>query len=638
MTADAFVPCEIGRKKGVSTTVGAITVIVILTLSGAAYYFFSRSSNEHTTSRSGSGTTTLTTSIRSSSTTTSAASSKTTSVTLTSNTTQAAPVGDRVWFAPHVGGPSIDDPTCSRGCIPVGSIDFLDLFTLDAPWVNASRHVDIFKLEGGWVSHGSNDTTLRKVVEDLNRRGIPIAFDAGALNPTSDCGNGIEGFSGIQESVYISTRIKEVGGVVRFIAMDEPFDGASLYRGPNACNWPPEKVAAEVAKYIQAVKTVFPDVVVGDIEGLGPGVKVESYQSWMSAFQSVTGSPLPFFHLDIDWVGRPDWPQPALQIEAYAHAHGVKFGMIYNGNDQQSDQDWISHAEERMGTYEAQYGGRPDQAIFQSWDDKPDHVLPETRPYTFTHLILQYFRMRTALSLSAGTLFPDGSTTANGMLTDATGHPLAKAGLKFFATPLNGSGIRAIYSDTGTVPSYATAAVVGFRVNLEWVGPGNGSFSLYGVTYLQGQNRTNEVRNPDFGQGLNEWGAWGNGTIVVEPSDSGVGEMLRVRAWPNQTAAINSVSFPVTAGSNYTVSFDAKVSLGSLGSGYFTVIFLSSSEISRREIPLAPATLQLGSAVTNGDGTFAVVLLGLPANTQLRLEAIFEGDETYWPAYAEVTT
>src|SRR5207245_4323720 len=73
---------------------------------------------------------------------------------------------------------------------------------------------------------------------------------------------------------------------------------------------------------VQTCALPISNVVVGDIEGWGYGVSVEAYESWMAAFESVTGSPFPFFHLDVDWVGRPDWPQAALQLEALAHDHG----------------------------------------------------------------------------------------------------------------------------------------------------------------------------------------------------------------------------------------------------------------------------------------------------------------------------
>jgi hypothetical protein len=224
-------------------------------------------------------------------------------------------------------------------------------------------------------------------------------------------------------------------------------------------------------------------------------------------------------------------------------------------------------------------------------------------------------------------------------LVDNSSRPLGEASLNLFETALNGTGIRATYSFFGAVPSSATSALVGFRVNTECGCTGNSSFSLYGVVYDEGQNKTNEVPNPNFAQALQDWGPWGNGTISVEPSDLGAGEMLEVQAESDQIAAINSGSFPVTTGANFTVSFDAKVSPSSLGSGYFTVIFLSSSgEIDRQKIPLAPATIKVGIATTNEDGTFDFALQGLPSGVQLQLLAVYQGDEQNWPAYASATS
>ncbi len=510
----------------------------------------------------------------------------------------------------------------------------MDLFNPAAPWLNASSHVEVFKLYGEWVGLYATDSQLTQVVNDLNRRGIAIAVEAGPLTASSTCGQGVEGFSGIQFGLDILNRIKAVGGVVSYIALDEPFYYGNLYSGSNACHFSDSRIAQDVEDYMRSMRTVFPDVLVGDIEPIQSGVDITLYMNWLETYKSVTGSNFPFFHLDFDW-SRVTWPTDAKTLETFSHQQGIQFGIIYFGNyNDGSDAEWLGHAEQRMVTYEAEYGGKPDHVIFQSWHDHPDYVLPESHNDTFTHLILRYLRTRTTLSMttSAGST---GSLIASGRLVDNASRPLGNVQLIFFETPLNGSGIRSIYSLSGVVPSGATHAVVGFRVNTECGCSGNSSFLLYRAVYNEGQNRTDAVQNPDFAQALQAWGAWGNGTIGVEPSDLGTGNMLGVRAESDQIAAINSASFSITAGANYTVSFDAEVSPGSLGSGYFTLIFLSSSEIGRKNIPLAPATVQVWSTTTGGkDGTFDVVLQGLPKNVQLEVLAVYQGDDRYWPAYA----
>ena len=76
-------------------------------------------------------------------------------------------------------------------------------------------------------------------------------------------------------------------------------------------------------------------------------------------------------------------------------------GIIYSGNPHDnSDEEWLSHAREHMITYEVDEGGKPDHVIFQSWNNYPQYVLPESNPNVFTNLILSYLKTRTIFSMT----------------------------------------------------------------------------------------------------------------------------------------------------------------------------------------------------------------------------------------------
>ena len=98
-----------------------------------------------------------------------------------------------VWFAP------LPPLVITDGRNFTGSDDFMGLFEPEAPWQNAAEHVQVFKLYGEWVAYKATDAQLKQVVEDLNRRGIALAVEAGPLNAPSDCGQGVEGFAGTEE-------------------------------------------------------------------------------------------------------------------------------------------------------------------------------------------------------------------------------------------------------------------------------------------------------------------------------------------------------------------------------------------------------------------------------------------------------
>ncbi len=316
-----------------------------------------------------------------------------------------------VWFAPL---PPLDTFAARPY---VGSPDFMQLFTKKAAWPNAARHVSVFKLYGEWVASWAARAQLQRVVTDLKRRHIALAVEAGPLDATTECGQGVEGFAGMHEGIKIANAIKSAGGTLRYVAFDEPFYNAALSTGQNACHWDAIKVAAGVAAYVRAIRTVFPKARFGDIEPLTTETPLARYEEWIDAYRQVTGESLAFFHLDV-WYTLPRWPQLVSDLEEFAHSRSVPFGVIYNGDyHDASDQVWLAKAQARFEQYETE-GGHPDHAVLQSWTDEPDRVLPETGR-TFTNLIRRYSRPRTRLEVESGPRGITGRLLAGGPVAGA---------------------------------------------------------------------------------------------------------------------------------------------------------------------------------------------------------------------------
>ena len=275
----------------------------------------------------------------------------------------------------------------------------MQLFQPGAGWENAARHLQVFKLYGEWVAYQATDEELRQVVTEIQRLGLALAVEAGPLTARDGCGQGIEGFAGIQEGLHIARRIQQAGGVLHLLAMDEPYYFGHFYDGPNACRWTDKRIAQEIGGYIQGLRSLFPELIVGDTEPLAGKAGAPQYQAWMVAFRAVNGYDLAFLHLDIDW-SRPNWPAEALSVEQFGRERRVPVGLIYTGNFTDADDEaWLSIAGERIKRYELEAGGNPQQVLFQSWHDKPDHLLPDTEPYTFTGLIRAYFEDKTLLGV-----------------------------------------------------------------------------------------------------------------------------------------------------------------------------------------------------------------------------------------------
>ena len=298
------------------------------------------------------------------------------------------------WFAPLPPMPT------GPGRPFTGSDDFMDLFEPEAPWVEAQVRLHVFKLYGEWVAYHATDAQLRQAVLAIRARGLALAVEAGPLNATAECGQGIEGFAGTDEGTLIAGRILAAGGTLDLIAMDEPYYYGHFYDGPNACNWSAEEIAAEVDGFIQHMRGFFPDVRVGDTEPTPHPVMAADYTGWLSTFRETAGYDLDFLHLDIDW-SRTDWPVMANEIDAFGEEFGVQVGIIYNGGGVVSDDEtYLSIAGERVKNYELAHGGTPEHVLFQSWDDKPDRALPDSDEFTFTGFILEYLLDKAGLGFS----------------------------------------------------------------------------------------------------------------------------------------------------------------------------------------------------------------------------------------------
>ncbi|MGH2607364.1 MAG: hypothetical protein ACRDG5_12300 [Anaerolineales bacterium] len=250
------------------------------------------------------------------------------------------------WFAPLPPMPT------GAGRPFTGSDDFMALFEPDAPWAEAAARIQVFKLYGEWVAYHASDAQLRQAVEDIRRRGLALAVEAGPLDPPPECGQGIEGFAGTDEGRLIARRILGAGGRIDLIALDEPYFFAHFYDGPNACRWDAEHVAGEVGEFIDVMRESFPELQVGDTEPLAlvssQGQALASgapgYTAWLQTFRQVNGYDLAFLHMDIDW-SRPTWPREVKTIEEFGRAFGVPVGLIYTGNFQDADDEaWLSIA------------------------------------------------------------------------------------------------------------------------------------------------------------------------------------------------------------------------------------------------------------------------------------------------------
>jgi len=552
------------------------------------------------------------------------------------------PLGDRlVWFAPNMAGDTSDF---------VPPEDARKLFESNAPWPTAKAGIQVFKFYIGVVG-GRRNLPIVQAVQALKAANIAIAVEAGGLRDW-EC----SGANMAQIELRTLSAIVQAAGQLSYLALDSPFGHTLASAIPNPCQYTVDQAAAQLLMYIKGIRQRYPNVKIGLIEPVPwytvgdfpsyPGAKYGDLPQLLDTVLSVLrqgGETLNFFHADSPYdfnEGIPDrqgWAK-LKALQDFVRSRGMRFGLIFNSDRAGRTSDELFFRETLLAKAKFTHaGGDPDDIILQSWYWYPRQWLPENQPYSYTYLVREFLnRQVPVLSLSASSPSANGTRQLTGTLTDRTGTPITNAPIELTMTPLSGPGVFAEYTQSDTVPTGATEAVVGFRVNDECGCAGTSDFTLYEVRYVEGQETTNRVPNGNFSQGLQGWGFWGTGTARLE-IDANFRQGLHVTATPAQTASINSSAFSVTAGATYTVTFAARVTPVSVGSGYFTVIFLNpSGEGTRVTIPLEPARVSVGKTTTDSNGAFQFTLRNLPEG-QLLLEASYPGDgERYLPAWASI--
>lgn len=304
-----------------------------------------------------------------------------------------------IWFAPPAA------PVDSR---LHRAVDFMDLFSPDAPWQQAASHIKVFMIYGSYLSRAPQDEVDR-IVGDLKRRGIPLALAVGVMNigprkTNPPCGGlgMVEGYGIPNLARKQAEKIKSAGGAIRFIAMDEPLWFGHYFKGKPGgqpgCHSSIEQILQLIKEPLAVYAEEFPDIVVGDTEPTDIAEQnhwKEDLSAWATGFRNQHGHPLAFTHLDIPF-NRPG--EEGYAVEYYRYVEKLQqqgligaIGVIYDGTPtDSSDEAWVLDAKQHIHLLEDQHGLHPDQALIQSWQAYPQHVLPESSAGSLTGLVNYY--------------------------------------------------------------------------------------------------------------------------------------------------------------------------------------------------------------------------------------------------------
>lgn len=477
-----------------------------------------------------------------------------------------------VWLAPR------DQP-------PTPAPDFMNLFQPNAAWPKAASRVQIFKLFPQFV-HSASDAELQTVFVNLQQRHIALAIEYGLLNPNDpllcggkgpQCGQ-VEGFGGALLAADLA-RVKALGGNLQFVAMDEPLWFGNYSTESGAPQAPISALAQDVAMGVAILHGYFPNAVVGDIEPVaganGPTNWVQDIAQWAGAYRQAVGLPLAFFHSDVYWQVTGSTAQLP-QLQSYLHGQGIPFGIIYDGDFNDSAVQWTTAAEQRFANFETNPQALPDDAIFESWEPEPLYALPETRPGTMTYLVDRYMAAETAL---------DAKKTATGFVGSLTsgGHPVPGAQISAYAIDDGTLNITTNASLTNAVPTGAVDAVVALRINTECNCNAPADILLSPTQYVDETANTTVT------------------TTVVPPTQN-------IVVPTGQSLAVNSAPFAVTPGDVFSFSAPMQLPYSSNNSGYVAIVFLdgSGAEIGRLDLPFQAGQRLIWANTTNRSGQFTI--------------------------------
>ena len=279
-----------------------------------------------------------------------------------------------------------------------GATDFDSLFAHPELWPSALAQINIFKFYS-WQIMAFDDTQLATVISFLNVHHISIGIEFGGVSSPDTCGH-YEGYLNAAPDLTVaavSSRIQSLGGTLAYVVMDEPYYFGHLKPdGYVSCGYSEAVLGQNLAATMAGFRAYFPAVNAGDVEPwfffTGDPTWHASYATFLDAFAAANGAPFALYQ-DDDIYSDARWPANIVEFRSILAERRIPYGPIFNGTGSGSDTDnhWTTAARAHIQTYHALGLPDPDQVVFQSWDQHPKQLLPETLQTTIPSVINFYF-------------------------------------------------------------------------------------------------------------------------------------------------------------------------------------------------------------------------------------------------------
>jgi hypothetical protein len=480
------------------------------------------------------------------------------------------------------------------------------MWSADAPWQTVSQNIRVAFLPPANVT-GASDEDLQKLLRDAKRRNLALAVETAFLARNASCDARTEAHAPKQDIVEILEKIRRNGGVIDYIAMDEPYYFG--HRDAAGCRQSASELASNIADNVRLARRYFPGVRVGDIEVLdASAVWATQLLKWAAAYETAAGEPLAFMHVDVSWSGLAI--QNLVKLSRALSQHHIPLGIIYNdGANADTDEAWQQSANRHIADVEAVLGVHPQMAVFSTWDRHPTRMLPEDQPGTLTNVVLGYLLPSTTISLTR-----EGSAIV-GQLTDAAGQPIPNARMELSAVDVDGRGGPTMRTVSGVVPADAVRGVIGIRVDTE------GACVCDGTTTAV----VGKIQYREQGGGRYE-------VAPVAKKDAMPPEATsNIMLVPGQRKTLNLEQIPVTPNAVFTLAAPIGTTRSGERAGYVTIVFEDpkGKGIRRENIWFGPSSMELDQTTTDASGQFRAKLPPSVAALNPQILAYFAGSK-YW--------
>jgi hypothetical protein len=315
----------------------------------------------------------------------------------------------QIWFTPLQG--TVNE---SGGGVSLSGHDFPAMMRSPALWSHAASYLSEMSLDIVHFAEGEID--LHKIIPWQRTLPFAIGGSGSVVFTAPRCSPASEGLTGdrdyAREAVLTLHTWKQAGGRLDYFVLDSPFY-FGYYAAQQACHFTVDDVAQRAAATVNLILRDFPNVQIVDAEGPGPVTILQweaDYSRFLSAFAHSSGRPIAWLAMDMHWSDSwhtgYEWVRATRELTRFAHARGLRAGLIINADDPEfgrsgrrlTESDWMRANRDHMQM--ARDARLPlDAIIINSWMRFPQHNLPEVDPLAYTSLVTDAARIWHVLPL-----------------------------------------------------------------------------------------------------------------------------------------------------------------------------------------------------------------------------------------------